>query len=153
MESISTEKELSIYHLDRKWNDYVGVQKEVLRVLREEKFFEQNEVVNRQTGMCVKINTKGIKETLGTGKRFQTLPKKLKKYKIATLRHLKQIIVYAELLADNVDNIHERNGFLFAYLGGSIMIDGEIIYMRIAVKKRVTSNYFWIHNIDENKKL
>lgn len=70
-----------------------------------------------------------------------------------TLRHLKKIIINAELLADNVDNIHEQNGFLFAYLGGSIMVDGEIIYMRIAIKKRVTSNYFWIHNIDENKKV
>lgn len=57
MESISTEKELSIYHLDRKWNDYVGVQKEVLRVLREEKLFEQNEVVNRQSVSIVAFIT------------------------------------------------------------------------------------------------
>ncbi len=29
MESISTDYELSLYRLDRKWNDYIGVQKEV----------------------------------------------------------------------------------------------------------------------------
>ena len=85
MESISTKQELSMYHLEGKWNDYVGVQKEVLRVLRKEGFFNDNEVINKRTGMHIKINTKGIKETLGTGKRFQALPKILKQYKIATL--------------------------------------------------------------------
>ncbi|MBO5336185.1 MAG: hypothetical protein J6A94_03530 [Lachnospiraceae bacterium] len=100
MESISMEKELSRYNLEGKWNDYVGIQKEVLRVLRQEGFFMDNEIINKKTGMLIKINTKGIKETLGTGKRFQALPKKLKQYKIATLLHLKQIIENAELLAD-----------------------------------------------------
>ena len=95
MESISMEKELSRYNLEGKWNDYVGIQKEVLRVLRQEGFFMDNEIINKKTGMLIKINTKGIKETLGTGK-----PKKLKQYKIATLLHLKQIIENAELLAD-----------------------------------------------------
>lgn len=38
MENISMEKELSLYNLDGKWNDYTGVQKEVLQVLRKESF-------------------------------------------------------------------------------------------------------------------
>lgn len=66
MKEIDMEKELSLYNLEGKWNDYIGIQKEVLKVLRKEDFFCNNEVINKETGMCVKINAKGIKETLGT---------------------------------------------------------------------------------------
>lgn len=61
---------MSLYDLEGKWNDYIGVQKEVLHVLRKEEFFIDNEIINKETGMCVKINTKGIKETIGTGKQY-----------------------------------------------------------------------------------
>ena len=81
MQVIFLENELSKYNLEGKWNDYIGVQKEVLSVLRKKNFFINNEVVNKKMGVGIKINTKGIKETLGPGKRFQNLPKKLKKYK------------------------------------------------------------------------
>lgn len=37
MISINSKDELSLYNLEGKWNDYIGVQKEVLRVLRERK--------------------------------------------------------------------------------------------------------------------
>lgn len=67
MESISMEKELALYNLEGKWNDYIGVQKKVLYVLREEGYFVDNEIVNGITGMHIKLNVKGIKETLGTG--------------------------------------------------------------------------------------
>lgn len=77
--------------------------------------------------------------------------KKLKQYKIATLRHLKHIIENAELIADEVENIHEENGYMFAYFVDKIIIDGELVYVKISVKKKVTSNWFWIHNIDEKK--
>lgn len=153
MEYICTENELSLYNLEGKWNDYIGVQKAVLQVLREEGVFTNNEVVNEKTGMHIKINTKGIKETIGSGKRFQALPKKLKQYKIATIRYLKQIIEGADLLSDNIENFHEQNGYLFAYLSNEVMIDGKVISIRISIKKRVSSNWFWIHNIDENKKV
>lgn len=103
--------------------------------------------------MLIKINTKGIKETLGTGKRFQALPKKLKQYKIATLLHLKQIIENAELLADYVENKHEKNGYMFAYFANEILLDDKVVSIRISVKKKISSNWFWIHNIDENKKV
>lgn len=152
MEHICMEQELSRYDLEKKWNDYIGVQKEVLGVLRKNGFFQHDEIINRETGMLIKINAKGIKETLGTGKRFQALPKKLKQYKIATLYHLKGIIENAELLADNIQNIHEENGYMFAYLGAEVKFDDQIVYIRISAKKKVTSNWFWIHNIDENKK-
>ena len=108
MIEINMQNELGLYNLENKWNDYIGVQKEVFRVLRSGGFFADAEVINRKTGMCIKINVKGIKETLGTGKRFQALPKKLKQFKIATLRHLRKIIEQAELIEDNVENVHQN---------------------------------------------
>ena len=153
MVSINTKDELSLYNLEGKWNDYIGVQKEVLRVLRGENYFWKNEIINLNTQMKIKINVKGIKETIGTGKRFQKLPKKLKVYKVSVLRHLKEIIEYAELIDDDVMNIHEENGYLFAYLGSEIIVDREIVRIRISIMKKVESNWFWIHHIDENKKV
>lgn len=41
MISLNTEDELSLYNLEGKWNDYIAIQKEVLRVLREKNFFEK----------------------------------------------------------------------------------------------------------------
>ena len=66
MERIDLDKELSLYNLAGKWNDCVAVQKEVIQVLRREGFFDRYEVINRKTGLRVKLNAKGIKETLGT---------------------------------------------------------------------------------------
>ena len=152
MDNINMKEELTRYNLEGKWNDYIAVQKEILQVLKKEGFFEDNEIINKETGMQVRINTKGIKETLGPGKRFQALPKKLKQYKIATLRYLKQIIENAELIADDVENAHVENGYMFAYLGIKVEIDRKHIYIRISIKKKITSNWYWIHNIDENKK-
>ena len=76
----------------------------------------------------------------------------LKKYKIVAVRYLKQIIENAELLADNIEYIHEENGYMFAYFNGKVKIDGKIVEVRISVKKKIASNCFWIHNIDETKK-
>ena len=39
MKNICMQEELDFYNLDRKWNDYVGVQKEVLKVLRSANYF------------------------------------------------------------------------------------------------------------------
>lgn len=152
MIEINMQNELRLFNLENKWNDYIGVQKEVFRVLRNGGFFDDAEVINKKTGMGIKINVKGIKETLGTGKRFQALPKKLKQFKIATLRHLRQIIEQAELIEDNVENVHEENGYMYAYFGSEVLIDGEEVGVRISVKKKVGTNWFWIHNVDDNKK-
>ena len=153
MKNICMQEELDFYNLDRKWNDYVGVQKEVLKVLRSANYFADSEITNKATGMDIKINAKGIKETLGSGNRFQSLPKRMKQYKIAILRHLKWIIENAELLADDVENIHQENGYMFAYLKSEIMLDGTILCVRITIKKKITTNWFWIHHIDEYKKV
>ena len=149
MISISTAEELSLYDLEGRWNDYIGVQKEVLKVLREEKYFDEFSITNAESNMCVRITTKGIRETLGNGKRFKALPKKFKVLKVATIRSLPKLIETGSLIADNVRNIHENEGFEFAYIVNKLEVDGKVVQIRIAIKKKVTTNYFWIHNIDE----
>ena len=149
MISISTKEELSVYDLEGKWNDYIGMQKEVLKVLRDKKFFEETDIVNLETGMHVRITTKGIRETLGNGNRFKVLPKKLKVYKIATIRSLSSLIKTGHLIQDNVGNKHESEGYKFAYISNELLVDGQLVRVRITIKKKVSVNYFWIHNIDE----
>lgn len=148
---ISSEDELSLYNLEGKWNDYVGVQKEVIGVLREKGFFDHTDYTNAESGMVVRVTAKGIKETLGKGNRFQTLPKRLKVRKVATLRILPMLIETGHIIADDVENIHEEGGYKFAYISNRIVIDDEAVGVRISVKKKAGSNHFWIHNIDEYK--
>lgn len=109
-------EELASYDVDKKWNDYIGLQKSIIDTLRSEGFFENNVVENMESGMLVRITTKGIKETLGAGKRFQSLPKVLKELKIATLRYLPEIIKQGSILEDNVENKHKTEKYLFAYI-------------------------------------
>ncbi|MBQ6844721.1 MAG: hypothetical protein IJO60_08835 [Agathobacter sp.] len=148
MISINSKDELSLYNLEGKWNDYIAVQKEVLRVLREEKFFENSYINNEESQMCIRLTTKGIRETLGNGNRFKSLPKRLKVCKVSTIRSLREIIKSGHLIEDNVENIHNE-GYLFAYICNEVLLDGERIRIRIAVKKKISTNYFWIHNVDE----
>lgn len=151
-QSINLQEELAYYNLEGKWNDYVGVQKSVIESLRQEGFFENNVVENVESGMQIKLTVKGIKETLGAGKRFQSLPKVLKQFKIATLRYLPKIIKQGSILEDNVENIHKREDYLFAYIASNIIIDKEEYRVRVSIKKKVASNIFWIHHIDYMKK-
>jgi len=151
MVKINKEHELSRFNLNQKWNDFIAVQKEVISSLKQEGYFDNTNVINKNTGMIIRVTTKGIKETLGAGKRFQSLPKIIKENKIATIRSLKWIIEDAELIADDVENIHNENGYKFAYFSSRILIDEELYYVRISVKKKIASNIFWIHNIDERK--
>jgi len=68
---IDLEREISTYNIVNKFNDYVGMQKEVINTLKREGFFVDNVVVNSETGMIVRINPRGIKETLGAEKDFK----------------------------------------------------------------------------------
>ncbi len=145
-------EELASYDVDKKWNDYIGLQKSIIDTLRSEEFFENNVGENMESGMLVRITTKGIKETLGAGKRFQSLPKVLKELKIATLRYLPEIIKQGSILEDNVENKHKTEEYLFAYIMSNVVIDNEEYKVRISIKKKVASNLFWIHHIDYMKK-
>lgn len=148
---IDSKEELNKYDLDGKWNDYIAVQKEVLRVLKNSGFFNENKVRNYETNMVITISPKDIRETLGNGNKFQRLPKKLKEYKVATMGKMKEIIAEARLLADDVKNIHIDQTDNFAYFRKKIVADSIEITVRISVKKRVGSNHFHIHHIDVNE--
>lgn len=87
-------------NLEGKWNDYIGVQKEVPDVLSGE-------------------------------------------------HSLKKIVENAELVEDNMPDYHHKDGYTFAYLVAKIMIDEDVVNIRITVKKKIAVNWFWIHNIDE----
>ncbi len=142
--------ELNSYNLTGKWNDYISVQKTVIGILKTEGFFDNNMVTNIDSGMVIRITAKGIKETLGIGNRFQTLPRELKELKIAAIRFLPDIIQTGYLTEDNVINAH-RNGDLFAYIRSSAIINETIYQIRISIKKKIGSNIFWIHNVDCTK--
>lgn len=66
--------------------------------------------------MIIKINIKGIKETIGFGMRFQALPKRLKQFKVATIRKLKWIIENAELVKDNIPDYHHEEGYICLHI-------------------------------------
>ena len=149
---IDAKEELKKYNLEGKWNDYIAVQKEVLRVLRTEDFFNNNVITNMETGMQITVSPKDIRETLGKDMRFQSLPKELKEYKIITIRQIKALILTAFLYEDNVANIHENGTDTFAYFRNYIFVDNKEITVRITVKKKVASNHFHIHHINTNEK-
>lgn len=152
MISINSKDELSLYDLGGKWNDYIAVQKEVIAVLKEKKFFEQDNIVNDNTNMIIRLTARGIKETLGNGTRFQYLPKKVKTQKISTLRYLPLLIKDANLVEDGVENYHGNGTNRFAYLTNKIVIDDDVYNVRIVVRKKVESNHFYIHHVDTEKK-
>lgn len=144
--------ELDRYNIISKYNDYIGMQKAVIKVLREEGFFDNNMVVNLDTQMCVEITAKGIKETLGSGKRFQSLPRALKELKIATIHALPDIIKEGKLIEDEVENIHGDNA-RYAYFLTEVQVDKEMMFVKVSVRKNMQSNKFWIHNVIIQKAL
>lgn len=105
--------------------------------------------MNAESGIVVRITSKGVRETLGNGNRFQILPKRLKQLKIVTVRCLPDLIRTGYIINMEVENSHDKNGYSYAYIGNSIWVDNKRVEVRIAIKKKVGSNHFWIHNIDE----
>lgn len=146
--NIDIQKEVSDFGVENKMNDYIGVQKSVIPKLEEEGYF--GEYVNEETEMVIEITKKGIKETLGSGKRFQFLPRDLKELKLATIRNLPQIINEAHLTEDNAKNIHGDSSE-FAYFEVETDINGVPLRISLDVKKTSAKNKFWIHYIDITK--
>ena len=146
---IDIQKEISSYNIEQKMNDYIGLQKTILPILEQEGFFK--EVINEETGMAIEITKKGIKETLGSEKRFQNLPRKLKELKIATIRSLPELIRNANLIEDNVSNSH-GNSSRYAYFVIGVDISVILLNIRINVQKTSAKNKFWLHIIDINEK-
>lgn len=147
---VDIDAEIKSYGVETKFNDYIGMQKRVITVLREEGFFADNEVINEKTEMKIQITVKGIKETLGKNNRFQTLPRELKRLKMATIRSMPDIIKKAKLVKDNVENTHGNNP-KYAYFYADIVIDGIEAGIKIDVRKSVEINKFWIHHMEIKK--
>lgn len=145
--NVDLDEELKKYNIENKLNDYIAVQKAVVNHLKETGFFDKNStVVNEETGMQIRINPRGIKETLANGKRFQSLPRELKKLKIATIEQLPEIIKRGELIEDNIENTHGENS-LYAYFETPVEINGGNYKVRVNIRKTIETNKFWIHNV------
>lgn len=142
--NINLDEEVKSYKIEDKLNDYIAVQKQVIPILENENFYGC--VKNNATGMEIDIGKKGIKETLGSGKRFQTLPRVIKELKIATIRSLPEIIRKSHLLEDDVLNVH-GNDDRFAYLCLDVEVNGIPFKITIDIKKTKEKNKFWVHNI------
>ena len=144
---VDIQKEILSYGVEQKMNDYIGLQKVILPILEQEGFFK--EVINEETGMIIEITKKGIKETLGSGNRFQKLTRKLKELKIVFIRSLPELIRKAHLSQDDVINFH-GNSSRYAYFVLDAEINGLSVRIRIVVKKTSAKNRFWLHMIDIN---
>ena len=128
--------ELQRYNLEGKWNDYIAVQKEVLRVLKDEKFFDDNIVVHKDSGMVIKVTPKGIKETFGNGKHFSHTSKCTKQFKVATISHIKGIISSATLISNDVISYHPNDTSTYAYMENQFLIDNIPLLIRITIKRK-----------------
>lgn len=144
--NIDVKAELELFDVEKKFNDYIGMQKSVLSILRGENFFDNNVVTNIETGMTISITAKGIKETLGSGMRFQNLPRDLKRLKVATIHSLPQIIKYGKLIEDEVNNKHGEN-YRFAYFMTPVKMDNQEMFVKVSVRKSLQTNKFWVHNV------
>lgn len=145
--NVNLDEEIKKYNIENKLNDYIAVQKAVVNHLKETGFFDKNStVVNEKTGMQIRINPRGIKETLANGKRFQSLPRELKKLKIATIEQLPEIIKRGKLIEDNIENTHGENS-LYAYFETPVEINGGNYKVRVNIRKTIETNKFWIHNV------
>ena len=101
--------------------------------------------------MIIEITKKGIKETLGSGKRFQALTRTLKELKIAIIRRLPEVVRKAHLLQDDVMNFHGDSS-RYAYFVLQAELNNLEVSVRIVVKKTSAKNKFWLHMIDINEK-
>lgn len=145
--NVNLDEEIKKYNIENKLNDYIAVQKAVVNHLKETGFFDKNStVVNEETGMQIRINPRGIKETFANGKRFQSLPRELKKLKIATIEQLPEIIKRGKLIEDNIENTHGENS-LYAYFETPVEINGGNYKVRVNIRKTIETNKFWIHNV------
>lgn len=146
---VDIDRELKEFGVVNKLNDYIGVQKQILKQLDKEKFF--CEVQNEDSGMFIEITRKGIKETLGSGKRFQTLPRIIKELKIATIHSLPEIVKKGKLIINDVKNIHMQSGE-FSYFEIDVQINRVPCVITVDAKKTSAKNKFWIHYIRIEKK-
>lgn len=150
---INSDNELNYYNIKNTanvLNDFVGVQKNVINTLKKDNFFNKNNrniVVNADTDIIVEISPDGIAETLSKGKRYATLPRKVKNAKIATIRSLPDMIKYAEVIERKQENYYGNRDAVFLVLTHPALIDGILYNVEIKIKQSPKKNKFYIHNL------
>ncbi len=110
-----------------------------------------NVVVYVDTDVVVEISPAGIDETLSYGNRFQTVPRKMKEAKIATIRSLPKMIKFAEIKELKQRNYH-GNQSKFLVLTHPAIVDGMTYDVEIKIKK-TSKNKFYIHNLTLKKEI
>lgn len=76
----SVKSEIDSYNI-KKWNDFIHVQRQVIKTLKDEQFLGvENRVLiyNNALNEKIELNFRGIKETIGNETTFKKLPKELK---------------------------------------------------------------------------
>ena len=133
--------------------DYVHVQRKVLETLESEGFFtdeggKSKTVTNAESGMVIEITPKGIKETFGNGKRFETLGSDLKRLKFLTMREVPDIIKNGTVLSAGNKNTHTgKSSVTYAYIQGDVQLGDETVTVRAAIRQSPQKNRFWIHQM------
>ncbi len=138
-------------------NDYVGVQKAVIKTLKEEGFFQKEGehffvAVSTADGLTVEITPKGIKETLGSEERFEFLGVNMKKKKLAIIRQLPDLLRKAKVVSDDNSNYHNpKSKAQYTYMKTETQIDGDACTVRLVIRNSPQKNLFWIHYVDIKK--
>ena len=133
-------------------NDYVHVQKQVLSTLNAENFFDDEggkskTVTNKDSGMVIVINKKGIKETFNN-KNYFNYSRNLKLAKLASIRKIPELIENGKLILDDEKNYHRNNSSIkYAYIVCETKINGKNANIKITVRKSPQNNKFWVHHI------
>ena len=133
-------------------NDYVHVQKQVLSTLNAENFFDDEggkskTVINKDSGMVIVINKKGIKETFNN-KNYFNYSRNLKLAKLASIQKIPELIENGKLILDDEKNYHRNNSSIkYAYIVCETKINGKNANIKITVRKSPQNNKFWVHHI------
>ena len=109
-------------------------------------------VYNKSTDMDVEIWKSGIKETFGNDKYYNKLPSKIKIAKIVTMDYLDELIKVSKKRCEDANNYHDINsGVRFSYLRVPVLIDEELFFINIDIKKVKGMNKFYIHYLEKKE--
>lgn len=151
LSSDTKEKVLKAYDIAN-LNDSIEVQRKVFSALQKSGFFTDGARVSRvdvneESGMEIETNKSGINETFSY-KNFVINSNDTKIIKLATITSLPSVIKRGKLIYDNVKNAKKDNsGVKYAYLIGSVTVDGNTYDVKLTIRKSLEKNKFWVHHI------
>ena len=109
-------------------------------------------VYNKSADMDVEIWKSGIKETFGNDKYYNRLPTKIKIAKIVTMDYLDELIKLSKKRCEDADNYHDINSSVrFSYLKVPVLIDEDLFFINIDIKKVKGMNKFYIHYLEKKE--